>query len=186
MCGPFAASGPALPWHAGRLATYAALGALGGGIGAALGGPAWLAPALAVALLAWSALRFAGLMPELGGGPFRGLARAGAVLAGVGGTPGRLGLGAVSALLPCGLVYGALALPIASRSAAYGALAMLAFGAGTLPALSVARAALRRVASLGRWARRGVAALVLAAGLAAIASRATHANDPGEPTCHRP
>jgi sulfite exporter TauE/SafE len=44
-------------------------------------------------------------------------------------------LGALWGFLPCGLVYSALALAAASGSAAGGALAMLAFGAGTLPSM---------------------------------------------------
>lgn len=47
------------------------------------------------------------------------------------------GIGLVWGWLPCGLVYGALALALTSASALQGALLMLAFGLGTLPMLLV-------------------------------------------------
>lgn len=46
-----------------------------------------------------------------------------------------LGLGLIWGWLPCGLVYSALALAMASASPLSGALIMAAFGLGTLPAL---------------------------------------------------
>lgn len=46
-----------------------------------------------------------------------------------------LGLGAIWGWLPCGLVYSALTWSLASGSAAQGALLMLGFGLGTLPAI---------------------------------------------------
>jgi len=46
-----------------------------------------------------------------------------------------LGLGLIWGWLPCGLVYSALALAMASASATQGALIMAFFGLGTLPAL---------------------------------------------------
>ncbi|OUD14265.1 hypothetical protein TPSD3_08030 [Thioflexithrix psekupsensis] len=49
--------------------------------------------------------------------------------------PHALALGLVWGWLPCGLVYGALALSLASASATQGGLLMLAFGLGTLPTL---------------------------------------------------
>lgn len=48
----------------------------------------------------------------------------------------KLLLGAVMGLLPCGLVYAALAVAATLPGPVHGALAMLVFGAGTLPALS--------------------------------------------------
>jgi sulfite exporter TauE/SafE len=46
-----------------------------------------------------------------------------------------LSLGVLNGLLPCGLVYGALAGAISTMEAAGGGLFMLLFGAGTLPML---------------------------------------------------
>jgi uncharacterized protein len=176
MCGAFAASctraTAGLPaWHAGRIGTYALLGALAGGFGQLLPGPAWLPAALAGILLAWFALGLAGLVPEPRLVP-PGLAAAGTRAAGST-TPGAQFLfGVVNGFLPCGLVYSALGIPVALARPLPGALAMIAFGAGTVPALSFAAFGLRRLAlsSIGR--RRVFAALLLIVGLWAIWLRA--------------
>jgi len=77
----------------------------------------------------------------------------------------------VNGFLPCGLVYSALSIPIAIASPSGGALAMVAFGAGTVPALAAAALAFRRITTRSLFARRLVAALVLLAGLGSIALR---------------
>ena len=62
---------------------------------------------------------------------------------------------------------------------------MVAFGLGTVPALTVFPALLRRLAARGIWYRRIVAGLVLAAGLWSIGMRARMAPpQPGEPAAH--
>ncbi len=48
-----------------------------------------------------------------------------------------VGLGVVNGLLPCGLVYAAALIAVASGSLANGALVMMTFGFATIPALSV-------------------------------------------------
>jgi sulfite exporter TauE/SafE len=68
-------------------------------------------------------------------------------------------------------VYSALSLPVALGSAGAGALAMVLFGAGTSPALSIAAAGFRRLEFRTRAARRAVAVLVLLAGLWSLALR---------------
>lgn len=52
-------------------------------------------------------------------------------------------VGFFNGLLPCGLVYAALAMTLASGSALNGALIMLAFGLGTVPALFMVSAVMR-------------------------------------------
>jgi hypothetical protein len=64
---------------------------------------------------------------------------------------GAFGAGFLWGALPCGLVYSAVALASSSGSAASGALVMLAFWLGTLPALLVAGASAER---LHRWKSR--------------------------------
>ncbi len=175
MCGGFAgacarpASGAVL-WHAGRLVTYAALGALVGSFGAAVPGPAWLPAALAVPLLLWFSASLAGLVPA---GPARlpGLARLGAALARRAGAGWRFLLGMATGLLPCGMVYAALAMAIAAGSVGGGALAMAAFGVGTVPALALLAVTVRTLALRTLWSRRAVALLVLIAGLFSVGMR---------------
>lgn len=187
MCGAFCATagsrpGGAILWHAGRLTTYGALGAMagaaGGAMAGALGGPGsgagalinWVPQAVAAALLTWFALALAGVVRE----PrvvVPGLASLGARLAGGSTLASRYAFGLATGLLPCGLVYAALALPVALGSAGEGALAMVAFGLGTVPALATMSAVVQRVIRRGPWPRRIVAALVLASGLWAVWAR---------------
>lgn len=145
-----------LPYHAGRLATYTALGIAAGWLGAlrlpqAVPG---ILLALAAAGLLLLALRrfqpaFAFALP------------AGASGSGIGQFASRLGqlrgvpLGLALGLLPCGMVYAALTAS-ASGGPVIGGLGMLAFGLGTVPALIavglVGHAAARRWEAAARRA----------------------------------
>jgi uncharacterized protein len=175
MCGGFA-SACARPraglwaWHAGRLATYAALGAGAGLFGAALPGPAWVAAALSAALLVWFAAALAGLAPQPSA-RIPGLARAGRFLARRPGAPARFLFGATTGLLPCGMVYAALGIAIAAAHPAHSAAAMLAFGAATVPGLSVLALGVQRFALRGLGTRRALAALILLLGLWSAGAR---------------
>lgn len=176
MCGGFAAAcarprGSVWLWHAGRLSTYAALGAIGGLAGGVVPGPKWVPLAVSVALLVWFALALAEVVPQ----PkvrIPGLVRAGATLAQREGPLARFLFGAATGLLPCGLVYAAIAIAIAAGSPLTGALAMVMFGLGTVPALSLLSVGVRKFAARGIWHRRAIATLVLAAGIWSIARRA--------------
>lgn len=185
MCGGLAtAAGGGPAWHAGRLSTYAALGALAGAAGAVLPGPAWLPAAISLVFLAFFSARLAGwgAAPPLPAALRPLFAWAGRALRRPGGL-GRYGFGLVNGLLPCGLVYAALALPVASGSAAKGALLMLLFGLGTVPALAVAALGLRRLTLRSRPARLTLAVLVFGLGAAAVGSRVPPAGA-AAPACH--
>lgn len=191
MCGPFASacarSGAGLSaWHAGRLTGYAILGAAAGAVGAVLPGPAWLPGALAATFLLWFAAGLAGLAPE----PrviLPGLAGSGRLLQEGRGTGARYAFGVINGFLPCGLVYAALSLPVVLAAPLPGALAMVAFGAGTVPLLSVAALGLRRMTPRGLVARRVVAAVVLLVGLWSIATRTgLLSGSPHDPSTHTP
>lgn len=177
MCGAFAAScartRTGLPaWHLGRVATYAALGALAGAVGQLLPGPAWLPAALASVLLAWFALAIAGLVPEPRLVP-PGLTTAANRAIGAPSAGAQFVFGVINGFLPCGLVYSALTVPVALARPVPGAIAMAAFGAGTVPALSLAAFGLRKVLMATRARRRLFALLILTVGLWMIWSRAT-------------
>jgi sulfite exporter TauE/SafE len=160
MCGPFVLSqvvsdsegvrrrpygewqrltGAALvPYHLGRLTTYTALGGLAGAatsLFAASAGFAQLSGsllALAAALMFLQALGLSlGIASPLGGV----VSRLAAPLCSARGPAARYALGLMLGLLPCGLLYGALAAAGGTGSAADGALAMAAFAIGTMPAL---------------------------------------------------
>jgi sulfite exporter TauE/SafE len=160
--------------HVGRLASYATAGALAGGVGR-LAIARWqvlleLGAGLAMIGLG---LLLCGLLPS-----FARIERIGAplwrVLRPIGQrlVPFRtmwhaLAFGVIWGWLPCGLVYSALSLAALSGTAHEGAIAMLAFGAGTLPAV-VAVSAILSVARLFRGPSVRVAAGAILALLGAI------------------
>ena len=173
-----------LAYHLGRIWTYALLGFLAGWagshlrLGAAVVG--WQRPlAVAASLI----VLLAGLA-ALGWVP--GLRLALTLPAGCVGTVsrwpwlaalvrarqpvGRFLLGTVMGLLPCGLVYAVLLLVMTLPSPLHSAVGMLAFGAGTLPALTALMAG---SGALPGWLRarspRLAAALLVGVGLFALA-----------------
>ena len=196
MCGPLAVAasdrpGPSVAYHLGRISTYATLGAVAGAFGHSLPGPSWVGTALAAVLLVGFSLSLAGWLPE----PrirIPGLGKAGAALRYRSGALATFAFGLVNGLLPCGLVYAALAVPVAMAHPLHGAAAMALFGVGTVPALVVASVGLRRVLDRSLWRRRALAALVLVSGLASLGYReglfheASAADVNSEvPACHR-
>lgn len=175
MCGGFAVAcgsgrDRGLSWHLGRLTTYGALGALAGAFGAAIPGPGWVAAVISAALMVWFSLVLAGVVrePSL---RIPGLTRFATLSASGSGLGWRFLFGLATGFLPCGLVYAALAIPVASGSPLVGALSMVAFGLGTVPALAFVTLGLRSVALRDLRVRRLLAAGVLLAGLASIGLR---------------
>jgi hypothetical protein len=142
------ASGLLLPYHLGRLSSYAGLGALAALTGATLGLLPWFGW-LSGGLLALAALLFLAHALRRAGVPFaRWLA--GLETASPGWTRtlaaltsridrtrpgGGYLLGVALGFLPCGFLYAALAAAAATADPLRGGLAMLAFGLGTVPAL---------------------------------------------------
>ncbi|GMU67596.1 MAG: hypothetical protein AMXMBFR36_38700 [Acidobacteriota bacterium] len=188
-----------LATNAGRIATYAALGAVAGAAGAAA--VAVLPPSAArliargVAALCFVALALylAGIptlvapIERLGGRLWKRVAPAASRLLATRSLGGRAALGAVWGLLPCGLVYTSLIVAATAGSPAGGALGMLAFGLGTLPALLAAGLASTAVARFARapWTRRAAAVVYLAAAVWLVAGAAHHPSVPNAlPACH--
>jgi len=170
MCGPFVlmqsstrGEGPLLRrlagafllrYQAGRLITYAALGAAAGGAGGWIADQGLLRWPAAI-LLACAALAFllqaAARFIVLPAGPLALLSRplADLVVPLAARQSGGFRLGLLLGLLPCGFLYAALAAAAATGSIWGGISAMAAFGVGTIPAL--AAVALAGRAALGRW-----------------------------------
>jgi hypothetical protein len=190
MCGPLiaASQGGARGggvWQAGKLLTYVALGAIAGGLGGAVPGPTWLVAVVGALGVLLAALQLGGLLPAWQPS-FPGLGRL-ARAARVPGWAGRLASGAVAGLLPCGLVWAALPLAVASGSAVGGAVVLAAFGVGTVPALSLAALGAGRIAQVGPRLRRALALVVLVSGWWSISTRAGLWAEPtaeGAPSCH--
>jgi sulfite exporter TauE/SafE len=186
MCGGFAraGAGSVAALHGGRIASYAAAGALAGAAG---GAPAaWIADpalrfaafALACAVLFATGLRMGGFAQRVRSRTlvlgFERMAAAAARRIGPPATTSRrFVLGVLWGWAPCGLVYAALPLALVSASASAGALAMAAFGLGTVPALLGAGWALDRV---GDRSRRWAGALLMLLAVAALLGHA--ATDP--------
>jgi sulfite exporter TauE/SafE len=164
--------------HGGRLLSYAAAGAVVGEFGALVGSidrvREVLEPMRAVAGALLVAL---GVSLALGGRSFAWLDRIGGPLWRIVGphaqrlsrpqTPfAALAFGTLWGLLPCGLVYGAVALAAVSGSPVRGAGTMLAFGMGTLPALLVIGSTASRVRlTVSRLPRIAAGLLIAASGL---------------------
>jgi sulfite exporter TauE/SafE len=133
-----------LPYHLGRATTYAALGAVGGAAAGALagwGGFRFLAALLlACAALFLLAMAVPRLKAVLGGSTGESWwsrtmgAWARPLFAHPTGLRG-YALGVALGFIPCGLLYAALAAAAATADPLAGAFAMLAFAAGTAPAL---------------------------------------------------
>lgn len=150
MCGPLALALPApsgkasgyilgrLAYNAGRVTTYAILGAVFGWIGRTLfvaGLQQWMSVALGVVLLL-------GVLFSPRVGKWLPIVRGVAVLKqAMGGLLRRRGtrslavLGLLNGLLPCGLVYFACAGAAATGGVVTGALYMVVFGLGTVPVM---------------------------------------------------
>ena len=165
-----------LTYHGGRLAVYALLGATFGAAGATAIDAVRLLPVQRMLyLLANVALLVLGLGLAARKPGFAWLQRGGAAayarilpvvrpLLVRPGPGGRIALGLVWGLVPCGLVYSVLPLALFAGGAWQGALVMAAFGVGTLPNLFVAGVALGRARHwLQRTGPRCVAAALLTA-----------------------
>ena len=166
MCGPLALAlqagargrGARVAWiqalyHAGRVSTYVFLGVLAGAAGMRLQPvqrPLGIAAGVFLVLLGGL-----GLFPARATGAQRWLA--GSPLCAVLGrltterTPlAALSLGVFNGFVPCGLVVAMLAAATTAGSALHGGLLMAGFGAGTVPALSLAGVAAHVLAPVPR------------------------------------
>ena len=162
-----------LHYNAGRILTYAALGALAGALGGGIGLLGRLAGlASGARVFAGSAMIVAGIL-TIGLVPSnnlvtiqnRGVTKRFSQFLGrrLLAPKGKFTLGLTLGFLPCGLVYAALLKAVDSGSALAGALTMLAFGAGTAVALLTFGAASSFV-RFPRWSNRLAAVSMLLAG----------------------
>jgi sulfite exporter TauE/SafE len=155
-----------LAFNAGRILSYSLAGALAGALGGAgatiAGALSWQVAlyVLANVMLILVGLYLAGAsawlarIEALGAPLWRRLQPLAARLLPARTLPQSVAAGLVWGWIPCGLVYGALAVAVLAGSPERGALAMAAFGLGTLPNLLAAGLAAARLRSFA--ARRGV------------------------------
>lgn len=173
------AAGAALVFNGARIVSYGLLGGVAASFmaltGEVLAVPGWgralrWATAILIALIGLQFLfnlRALATIERAGGRLWARMAPAVQGAARVQGLPGRAALGLAWGFLPCGLVYTVLLTAASTGNFADGALVMLAFGAGTLPALLGMTLWAPALAALlqDRTFRRaiGVALIVLAA-----------------------
>ena len=178
MCGPLVMALPVrhlsgmartiglLLYHGGRLFIYVILGGLFGLLGRSIylaGFQQWLSIALGVSILVWAFLRASGRRSVMGRKLFRPLQ---ALISCWWQSPGRGGyflLGMANGLLPCGMVYLAVAAAASFTQLGDSMMFMLLFGTGTLPALMLLSLSgrLTGVAARNRWRKLVPFAVVL-------------------------
>ena len=171
----------ALTYNLGRICSYAMLGfvvaLLGSGAVAgmpALAGPVRLVSGLIIVLIGlqiafnWRVLQS---IERMGAVLWAKLAPAAKGLLPVTSLPRALGLGLLWGWLPCGLVYSVLLLAATTPRAADGALVMIAFGLGTLPAMLATGLGAAKLSQLlqRRGARLGLGLLIVILGLITLA-----------------
>ena len=175
MCGPFALlagakSGKAglLSYSFGRLTTYSLLGAVAGGFGSMIYRLRWVGLLIAAVVVVAVGLQLFGKLPVP-----RAIGRlAQPIVAKVAGrTRAKFALGLSTALLPCGLVYAATGVALASGTPGIGALVMAAFGLSTWPALMLFGLGGHRVRRFGPRVQKWAAVVAMSAGLWAVGHR---------------
>jgi sulfite exporter TauE/SafE len=181
MCGGIFAASQArrsrvLYYNAGRLVSYAAAGAAAGALGSLASVSDGLRALVAIVgglLVAAIGFTMLGLFPALRRlSPTLPKSVLGQILRSAGNDSGNSGgfiAGLLTALLPCAPLQTMLLVAVARGSAWKGAVAMLAFIAGTLPALIGAGAAYSKLAGNARLSRlvtKTAAVLVIAMGAA--------------------
>ena len=157
-----------LLFNAGRITSYAAAGAAAGALGSAGAYAAAVLPVqISLYLLSSTAVLAAGMHVWGLALPLSSLERLGAPLwrrlqplAAQVLRRGSYAAGLVWGWLPCGLVYGALLAAVFAGGALEGAVAMAAFGAGTLPWLLAAGVLAARLRSSLKLRRAGALLLI--------------------------
>ena len=170
-----------LAYNAGRILTYAALGALAGLLGhtvGLIGRLAGIGSVLAIVggvLMLIAGLVMLGALPwaqSIGGNLFKVTSRflrPFTKLIASASAGSRFLLGLALGLLPCGLLYAALLRALATGSVGWGAATMAAFGLGTagaLLAVGIFSSAIR--GKISRWGTQLAAVSVMAMGLLLI------------------
>ena len=162
-----------LSYQSGRIFTYTILGFIAGLLGTSLGDLGWFKQAqwlltlLAGGLMILFACYLGGWLPD----PFSRLTAKISRASGLsywmkkasGGNrlDAWLIIGLLNGLLPCGLVYAGLALSLTATSPFQGAMVMLLFGLGTIPAMLTVPSLLRAMTPNKRGKFLKIAALLL-------------------------
>ena len=186
----------ALVYNAGRLASYAVLGLAVAAVGSrfaalapAVGKPLRLIAGAVIILIGLQIafnVRVLGFLERMGGAAWSRLSPFAGRFLPVNSLPRALGLGLLWGLIPCGLVYSVLLVAATSGRAVDGALIMLAFGAGTTPAMLLTGLGAARLAQLmqDRRTRLGAGLLIVALGILTLFMPVTALMSPGPHSHH--
>lgn len=171
----------AIGYNMGRVTSYAILGLTVAFLGSTavsgipvLAGPVRFVGGLVIVLVGlqiafdWRVLK---PLERMGSTIWSGVAPLAQRLVPVTNLPRALGLGLLWGWLPCGLVYSVLLIAATSSGAVNGALIMIAFGIGTMPAMLLTGMGTAQLARIMRQksARLGLGLLIVALGLATLA-----------------
>jgi len=169
----------AITYNLGRILSYAFLGVLVAAIGQSivggvpkLTGPVRLFSGLLIVIVGLQvAFNWRVLAPveKAGARIWNRIAPAAKGLLPVTSMPKALGLGLLWGWLPCGLVYSVLLLAATTANPAAGAVAMLAFGVGTMPAMIATGVSASKLAGFMSRRRLGAGLLIVILGLATLA-----------------
>ncbi|NND69230.1 MAG: sulfite exporter TauE/SafE family protein [Halioglobus sp.] len=158
-----------LAYHGGRIASYTVAGALLGLAAGSITTSGWtlglryLAGVLLILMGFYIAewWRVLAVLERLGAYLWQPVQKVGQRFLSLQNWRGALGLGLCWGLMPCGLIYSALALAATTGNAPGGAAMMLLFGLGTLPAMLATSLGAQQVTDLLR--RRGFKLLIAVA-----------------------
>jgi len=193
MCGGIAAAlslgqgaGPrlTLAYHGGRLASYTTLGALLGFLAGHINLASWtlalryiaalLLIAMGLAIADW--WRGIGILERAGARLWRPVQRLSTGLLPLQRPSQAAALGLCWGLMPCGLIYSALAWTATAQDAGRSAVLMFLFGVGTLPAMLATSLGAERIQAVLR--RRGlklvIALLLIGSGVWSLYLTASH------------
>jgi sulfite exporter TauE/SafE len=184
----------AIAYNAGRVLTYAILG----GAVALLGkGAAGSIPQLAAPVRLASGLliihvglqvafnwRILSVVENAGAQLWRRVAPAAKGLVPVQNLLQAVGLGLIWGLLPCGLVYSVLLIAATTAEPSSGALVMIAFGLGTMPAMVATGVSASKLAQFMSRKRVGAGLLIVLIGIATIAMPVMKLSSSDQPMQH--
>ena len=169
----------ALTYNAGRVVSYAVLGSIVGLFGSVI---VKASPSVAVGIRLASGIiiilvglkvafdiRWLNAIERRGASIWSRIAPAAKGLVPVTSLPRALGLGLLWGWLPCGLVYSVLLLAATTTDVIGGALVMVAFGLGTMPAMLATGVSASKLAQFMSGKRLGAGLLIIVLGLATIA-----------------
>ena len=168
----------AVAYNLGRIVSYAILGAAFAALGGLfvdaipkLAGPVRLASGILIILVGLQvAFRWRLLAPieNAGAKLWSRIAPAGGRLFPVTSVSRALQLGLIWGLLPCGLVYSALLVAASTADPGRGALVMVAFGLGTMPAMLATGLSAARISAFASRNRVAAGLLIVVLGIATL------------------